>query len=307
VSIPNLGRLERVDVRKAWSHEAQDFTPWLADNLDNLSSFLGIDLELEGTEVEVGSNRADIVARVPQTDDRVLIENQLELANLQHLGQVLAYLAGLEAKIVVWIAKGFKDEHLSAIRWLNEHTVAPFAFFAVQVSVVQIEDSQLAPVFEVLERPNEWNRQVQKLSQSGELSERGQFQQEFWAHCVARWKDGPELSPGYALPNLWHRKIRGPELKVVQYISSKGVGVYLGGKSQDEASALVETRIKPFRKALKEAIQGERFLGGSNPACKTVLNIDTRDQANWDQIADWLDEQRQKYEKILRSGSDAAG
>ena len=76
-----------------------------------------------------------IVARVSQTDDRVLIENQLELADLQHLGQLLAYLAGLEAKLVVWIAKGFRDEHLSAIRWLNEHTVDPFAFFAVKISV----------------------------------------------------------------------------------------------------------------------------------------------------------------------------
>ena len=202
MSIPKLGRLERVDVRKAWSHEAHDFTPWLADNLDRLSSELGVELALEGREVEVGSYRADIVARVPQSDDRVLIENQLELANLQHLGQALAYLAGLEAKIVVWIAKGFRDEHLSAIRWLNEHTVAPSAFFVLQVGVVRIGDSQLAPVFEVLERPNEWNRQVQKLSQSGELSERGQFQQEIWAHCVARWKDGPELSPGLCTPEL---------------------------------------------------------------------------------------------------------
>ena len=159
----------------AWSHEAYDFTPWLAENLERLSVELGLELELEGQEVDVGSYRADIVARVPQTDDRVLIENQLEFADLQHLGQVLAYLAGLEAKIVVWIAKGFRDEHISAIRWLNEHTVDPFAFFAVQVGVVQIGNSELAPVFEVLERPTEWDRQVQEAGQSGELTEIGKL------------------------------------------------------------------------------------------------------------------------------------
>ena len=126
-----LGTLERVDVRKAWPHEAMDFTPWLAENLNRLAAELGLELELEDTEKHVGPYRADIVARVPLTDDRVLIENQLEWANLQHLGQVLAYLAGLEAKIVVWIATGFLDEHRTAIRWLNEHTVGGFAFFAV--------------------------------------------------------------------------------------------------------------------------------------------------------------------------------
>ena len=102
MTITKLGTLQRVDVRKAWSHEAHDFTPWLAENLERLSAELGLELELEGQEVDVGSYRADIVARVPQTDDRVLIENQLEFADLLHLGQVLAYLAGLEAKIVVW-------------------------------------------------------------------------------------------------------------------------------------------------------------------------------------------------------------
>ena len=86
MSIPKLGRLERVDVRKAWSHEAQDFTPWLAENLNRLAAELGLEFELEDTEKYVGPFRADIVARVPQTDDRVLIENQLEWANLQHLG-----------------------------------------------------------------------------------------------------------------------------------------------------------------------------------------------------------------------------
>ena len=307
MSIPNLGRLERVDVRKAWSHEAQDFTPWLADNLDNLSSFLGIDLELEGTEVEVGSNRADIVTRVPQTDDRVLIENQLELANLQHLGQVLAYLAGLEAKIVVWIAKGFKDEHLSAIRWLNEHTVDPFAFFAVQVGVVQIGNSQLAPVFEMLERPNDWNRQVQAASQSGELSKKGDFQREFWAHCLARWRDRPKLWPNYALQHIWHKKVSGPDLRVVHYVSSKGVGIYLAGKSQSEDKVQAQLRMEPYRQSLREALNDANFLGGKNADCRTVLEIDTRDRNNWDKMADWLDEQRQKYEEILRNGQGAEG
>ena len=88
----SLGALDSVDPREAWDHEAQDFTPWLAENLDRLATEIGFNLELEGTEVHVGSRRADIVARNPEDDSRVLIENQLEHADLHHLGQVLTRL-----------------------------------------------------------------------------------------------------------------------------------------------------------------------------------------------------------------------
>ena len=299
-----LGKLKRVNVRKAWEDEAQDFTPWLADNLSFLGAELGLELELEETEKAVGRYRADILALVPQTDERVLIENQLGRADLQHLGQVLAYLAGLEAKIVVWIAKGFLDEHLSAIRWLNEQTMDPFAFFAVKISAVQIGDSPLAPIFEVLERPNEWDRQIRVASRPGELSESGEFQREFWAHCLTRWKDPPKLKPNFALPHVRHKRVSGPELRVVMFVSSKNVGAYLGGKSDGEEKTRVRTRIEPYREPLREALKNANFLKGANADCRSVLRIDTRDRANWDQMADWLEETRQKYEHILRTGSD---
>ena len=102
-----LDALVSVPPRKAWDHEAHDFTLWVASNLGRLATEIGIELEPEGTEVQVGPLRADIVARNPRDDTRVLIENQLEHADLHHLGQVLAYLAGLEAKTVIWVAIGF--------------------------------------------------------------------------------------------------------------------------------------------------------------------------------------------------------
>ena len=300
---PKLGTLERVDVRQAWSHEAHDFTPWLANNLNRLAAELGIELELEGTEVEVEGLRADIVARDSLNGNRVLIENQLNQADLHHLGQVLAYLAGLEAQVVIWVATGFGDAHLSAIRWLNEHTADPFAFFAVQVSIVQIGNSPLAPVFKVLERPNEWDRQVQQVSQHGDLSEHGKFRRDFWAHFAARWPE-PPLRPGYAGGTVWRRVVEEAELRVVQYVGTNTVGTYLAGKWRETPEDFLP-RIEPYRKLLWEAFKGEGFLKQENPSCSTLLEIYTRDRSNWDQMADWLDDTRQKYEEILRSGPGA--
>ena len=86
-----LGRLSRVDLRDIWTREATEFTPWLAqpENLFVLAETLGIDLELEAQEKAVGPFRADVLCKDIGTDSWVLIENQLERTDHNHLGQLL--------------------------------------------------------------------------------------------------------------------------------------------------------------------------------------------------------------------------
>lgn len=185
MSIPTpsitFGRLQDLAPREAWAHEAHAFTPWLATNIDQLSEAIGISLELTGQEVRVERFAADILARNADAEDDsvVLIENQLEETDHKHLGQIMTYLAGLNAKTVVWIAPAFREPHLSAIRWLNQNTAEGFAFFAVRLRVVQIADSPYAPIFEVLEKPNEWERQLHTV-----VPERGSLipvRSNYWA------------------------------------------------------------------------------------------------------------------------------
>lgn len=298
----DFGRLERASVRKAWPHEARDFTPWLAENLDRLSTELGInDLELEGTEVTVGPYRADIVARIPQDGSGVLIENQLEHANLQHLGQVLAYLAGLEAKIVIWVATGFDESHLSAIRWLNDHTSDPFAFFAVRVSVVRIGDSPLAPVFEVIERPNGWDRVVGAITRTGSLSRVGQFRRDFWAHFTKVLPDAPGPRTGYAGSNVYYR-VEPADLYISQYIAQGQVGVYLTGKNGTKDDD-VQDRIKLYVDALAKELGEDAETSES----WTGLDIDANDRKNWDEMAHWLEDRRAIYERVLSNGPEVNG
>ena len=297
----NLGKLERVEVRKAWEHEAQNFTPWLADNLDLLGEQLGLSLDLKGEEVYVGSYRADIVAQNSQDGSIVLIENQLETADLKHLGQILAYMAGLDARTIVWVATGFNDIHRSAIRWLNEHTADPFAFFAVQVSLVQIGNSPLAPVFEVLERPNEWERQVQDASHHGELSDLGKFRREFWAHFAQRIPNAPKIRDRSG-SNVWH-PVEEAGLSIGQYLSRNRVGVYLSGKWREPPEKFVP-RIALYAEAIKNSLDaGDYVDNGENNNCSITLSVDdSHDRENWDQMVDWLDDRRRRYEKVLKAG-----
>ena len=155
-----LGRLRRVELRDIWQSEAQDFTPWLAgeDNLALLGDTLGIDLELEAVEQNVGPFRADILCKDTLSDRWVLVENQLERTDHTHLGQLMTYAAGLNAVTIVWIAARVADEHRAAMDWLNEITDTEVRFFALEVELWRIGDSPAAPKFNVVSKPNDWSR-----------------------------------------------------------------------------------------------------------------------------------------------------
>ena len=60
-----LGKLERVELRDVWATEDRDFTPWLAreEHLELLAETIGMELELEAQEKDVGPFRADILCK----------------------------------------------------------------------------------------------------------------------------------------------------------------------------------------------------------------------------------------------------
>lgn len=180
----SMGRLAKVDLRKAWASESSGFTPWLAseENLRLLSEAIGIELELESQEKPVGPFRADILCRDAATEHWVLIENQLERTDHSHLGQLLTYAAGLDAVTIVWIAERFTEEHRAALDWLNEATNEHINFFGLEIELWQIGDSAIAPKFNIVSQPNDWARELRdSVRDTGQLSEHKQLQQRFWA------------------------------------------------------------------------------------------------------------------------------
>lgn len=279
-----FGDLEEVELRVAWPHEAYNFTPWLSQNLKRLSAVIGIDLEPEGTEVSVEQFSADILARNPQDNSLVLIENQLEGTNHTHLGQILTYLAGLEAQTVIWIARSFESAHVSAIRWLNEHTNDPFAFFAVQVKVVRIGNSPLVPIFEVLERPNDWDRQIRaRQESSGELRGNSKLRHDFWEFYQQNHPDAPRVRPGYRGNNVYENI---ESLTISPYISLSGVGIYLrdrGSSIVAEQSAIVHR----CRDLLEErGVESWKTIELANPN-------------NWPDMAHWLHDRLMEYREAI--------
>lgn len=180
---PELGRLEAVDIRDVWSDEAQNFTPWLAeeDNLALLSKTLGMELELEAQEKPVGPFRADILCKDTADNSWVLIENQLDGTDHKHVGQLITYSAGLQAVTIIWIARDFADEHRAALDWLNEITTDDFRFFGLEIELWKIGDSHMAPKFNIVSKPNDWSRSVRQATRGGDLSESGMLYRNYWS------------------------------------------------------------------------------------------------------------------------------
>ena len=175
-----LGNIIKVPLREVWKHEANDFTPWLCENIDQLSSFIGIDLEVQDTEVSVGPFYADILAKDTGSERYVVIENQLEKTNHDHLGKCITYSAILDASIVIWIASEFTEEHQKAFDWLNDHTSENIFFYAIKVELIKIDESNPAINFLEISAPNNVVKQAVKRKESIKLTSSKLLQLKFW-------------------------------------------------------------------------------------------------------------------------------
>jgi hypothetical protein len=240
-SVVPLGRLELVPLRQAWPDEAVNFTPWLAEeaNLAHLGETLGLALDLEAIEKPVGLFSADILAKDQNSKQWVLIENQIAPTDHRHLGQLLTYAAGLDARTIIWIAESFRDEHRAAIDFLNRATTQDFAFFAVQIELYRIGDSSLAPRFSIIAKPNDWNKQAQAAKQAAEgiQNEVQILYQQYWnaliSSAVNRY---PALAQRTAYKGNWQflERLRGGDPSIVlsagfPWDKSLRIEIYLDG------------------------------------------------------------------------------
>lgn len=308
-----LGRLQRVDLRNIWLSEATDFTPWLAqsENLEVLSEAIGLELELEAQERNVGPFRADILCKDVNSDQWVLIENQLERTDHTHLGQLLTYAAGLQAVTIVWVAARFTEEHRATLDWLNDITDERFAFFGLEVELWKIGDSPAAPKFNVVSKPNDWSRnvgQAAKRIESEALTDTKQKQLAFWTafreHLEA---SGSPIRSQKPFPQHWANfKIgrSGFMLGATLHSSEQRIGVelYLGAPSakQDFQGLFAQ------REAIETEI-GTPLVWMELPERKSsriVLfkpGVDTLDESNWPAMQVWFQQWLEAFDRVFRT------
>lgn len=307
----SLGRLEKIELRDIWRTEAQDFTPWLARpaNLVLLAEALGMDLEIEAQERNVGPFRADILCKDALDGSWVLIENQLERTDHLHLGQLLTYAAGLHAVTIVWVAAKFTDEHRAALDWLNEVTGEKFRFFGLEVELWRIGTSPAAPKFNVISTPNEWSRSVGEAArriESDALSDTKAWQLRFWQLLHADMLGKAAVRPQKPAPQHWTNfSIGRSGFLLGALLNSRqekiGVELYI---NHEQAKALFHLLVSDREQIEKElGFQLEWHELPHRAACRIVYflkAVDPKDERRWPEFRRWMIEHLEKLDRSFR-------
>lgn len=198
--MPNIGKLKKVPLREIWKDEAKDFTTWLAENIDALNDAMETNFSVVEVEKSVGDFYLDIVAE-NSDGSIVIIENQLEKTDHDHLGKVITYLSNLSAKTAVWITGNPRPEHIKAVNWLNESTPDDVYFYLVKIEAVMIGDSHAAPLFSVVAEPTEIVKDIGR--EKKEYAERHHLRKEFWTGLLEAAKPKTSLHSNIT-PPIYH-------------------------------------------------------------------------------------------------------
>lgn len=202
--MPNeeLGKIEEVALREVFEGESSDFTPWLEENIESLSRVIGIQVDEVEKESDVGSFSVDLIGREVNSEGIIVIENQLEKTDHDHLGKLLTYAAGKDAKYIVWVTKKLREEHRKTIEWLNENSGEDLSFFGIEVRAIKIGGSCPALEFDVVAEPNTWVREIRQSNER--LSERKKAYLSFFIHLVSTYKESkPAWSVLTPRPRAW--------------------------------------------------------------------------------------------------------
>ncbi|MBI4640244.1 MAG: DUF4268 domain-containing protein [Candidatus Tectomicrobia bacterium] len=300
-----IGKIQRVLLREVWKHEAYDFTQWLQENLDVLSDVLGFSLSNAEREQAAGDFSVDLVAE-DASGNPVIIENQLEKSNHDHLSKLITYLVAVGARKAVWIVEDPRPEHVSALSWLNESSVADF--YLLKLEAIKIGDSPPAPLLTRIVGPSEQTREAGKTKR--ELAERYIIRQRFWSDLLERAKTKTKLHANISpsqYNELWATAgrqglsymyaIRQHEASVELYIDR--------GKESDEENKQILDILASHKDAIESAFGGplEWESKEGRRACriwKQIVSGGYRDEERWPEIHDQMIEAMIRLEQVLK-------
>ena len=317
-----LGTWEKIPLREVWAREDTNFTPWLEQHLPELQraihALAPITITDTQTEITTDDVRCDILGNVGQ--EKIIIENMLEKSDFEHLGKCITYASKHKAKHIVWVAEEFKEEHLSAIDWLNENfnLDSEINFYAVEVSVIQIKkDGKVtgppAPQFIAVRQP-EFDK---KEAAQEEYSERLINRKKFWDELIdakgkinPKWKDRKSHYGTWL--NSYNSKVgnttflfRGPARRSIPTIQ-----LWIGN-GRDRAIEKIWKQLTDQKSSIEQkwnSLSDLKLLWESpeNRASKTIvlesdLKIDFKNSSEEEnrKCKEWFMENMKKFEEVF--------
>lgn len=307
-----LGKLEKVELKTIWENEAYNFTPWLAqkENLELLGDAIGIELELEAQEKNVGPFRADILCKNTVDETKVLIENQLEITNHKHLGQLLTYAAGLESVVIVWVASKFHEQHRKALDWLNEITDERFSFFGLEVELWRIGNSSAAPKFNIISQPNNWSKTVAQAAKnldSQETSETKGLQYRYWQNFISYLENSSsKLRPQAPTPKHWLTFSIGRSgfhvNALLNTVTNRiGVELVIADKDGEKSSYHLLAKDKEvIEREIGSDLEWRENPEKNRSSILLFFSVNPTEESNWSSQNEWLKNTLEKFDAVFR-------
>ena len=297
-----LGKLEKVKLRNIWKDEAIDFTPWLAkeENLALLGEEIGINIKLVQREASVGSFSVDILAEEENTGRKIIIENQLEATNHDHLGKVITYASGYDAEIAIWIVRDVRDEHKQAIDWLNEHTDENTNFFLIKMELWKVNNSLPAPKFEIISRPNNWSKSIKKGLSEIAMKELD-FLNSFINYCKANNSTLHLSSPSLSTPAYYTISTGTSKWSIEIKINTqnKTLKEDVSFRDKDLFYKLRDSFKNTIEKEMNCELVWDEMEGFKSAQVGITKHFDIDDTENWAKHYEWLKDDAEKFNKIF--------
>ena len=300
-----IGSLRRVALREVWPHEAQDFTPWLAENIDVLNNAIDLSLSIIEREQAAGDFSVDLVAE-DESGNPVIIENQLERSNHDHLGKLITYLTQIGAKAAIWIVADPRPEHIRTISGLNESSLG--SFYLLKLEAVQIENSPPAPLLTLIVGPSEEIRKAGETKK--ELKERDLLRLQFWTQLLERAKEETLLHANTSPNELRHiRATAGKRGLIFGYViqqHTSDIELYIDrGRDADSETEEIFDTLKESKEDIEdvfgEPLEWQRLEGQRSCRIGKQLSLGGyRDEEKWQEIQDTMIDGMIRLEKAFR-------
>ena len=256
-----IGKMIKIPLREIFKKEDKDFTRWLEENIDYLNDILDFDITVEKREEKVGSFKVDLLG-TDSSGNKVIIENQLEKTNHDHLGKLLTYLINLDARVAIWITGEPVKEHVKVIDWLNENAPEFMSFYLIKIETIKIESQPLVtPLFTIVAQPTEEAKAFGL--EKKEFSKRHLLRKQFWTQLLDKSNEKTPLHSNIS-PTIYSWIGTGAGKSGISYnynITYKygGCEVYL-----DKGKEFAEPNINKIRfdKLVKHKDEIENEFGG---------------------------------------------
>lgn len=301
-----IQKIQRIPLRNAFPHEARDFTRWLEENIDVLNDCLDITLTNAEREQSAGDFSVDIVAE-DESGGKVIIENQLEKSDHDHLGKVITYLVAMEAKAAIWIVAEPRPEHISAITWLNESSNSDF--YLLKLEAIKIANSDPAPLLTLIVGPSESTKAVGKAKH--EFAERYDVRRQFWTQLleIAKTKTNlhSAITPGkYAWIGAGSGK-SGLSYNYVVWQHESAVELYIDrGKGNDLENKEIFDKLHNNKKEIEKDFGGSLEWQRLDTKRASRIRISFtlggwKDKEKWDKVMNEMVDKMIQLEKSLKT------